>query len=128
MSDTQPKSVEEDSEAKKWLKNNMNKSLENIELSHKPIYQVENKPNKSVEESNIIEKDGDYYIKFVAHEEVVKRNRQQTRKERDAELVEWCKNEQRDCRNLSTEREKEIKEYNRSLQHLINHLTTPDHE
>ena len=43
-------------------------------------------------------------------------------------IVEWCKNEQRDCRNLSTEREKEIKEYNRSLQHLINHLTTPDHD
>ena len=119
---TQPKSVEEDSEAKKWLKNNMNKSLENIELSHKPIYQVENKP-KSVEESNIIEKDGDYYIKFVAHEEVVKRNRQQTRKERDAEIVEWVKKE---IRNAPLE----VKMSGSSiiLGKLIKHITTPDHE
>ena len=79
--------------------------------------------SKCVEESNIIEKDGDYYIKFVAHEEVVKRNRQQTRKERDAEIVEWVKKE---IRNAPLE----VKMSGSSmiLGKLINHLTTPDHE
>jgi len=78
---------------------------------------------KSVEESNIIEKDGDYYIKFVAHEEVVKRNRQQTRKERDAEIVEWVKKE---IRNAPLE----VKMSGSSmiLGKLIKHITTPDHD
>ena len=73
---------------------------------------------KSVEESNIIEKDGDYYIKFVAHEEVVKRNRQQTRKERDAEIVEFIGTPITEPDGV---RAVEVDD-------ILNHLTTPDHE